>query len=197
MSIYKDRFTEDYQKLVGHINCDPVLHENSKELVEVLNRHGVIRDDLRVFEIGAAGCRNLKYINDANPFVQLSANDLYKAASLEEMDESIRHKVNFYERDTLNLVREQLPNVDLLVASDHLMHIDSDSAKEIVNRIVYKWSPEYILLREVMPKGHKINRAFPRMHHDFDFGPFYESLECINSRSNPDLYYVQLLKRNY
>ena len=196
MSKYKDRFDENYQKLVGQFLCEPALHDNSKEMVEVLDRHGVIRNGIHVFEIGSGGARNLKYINDHNPTVKLSANDLYRDASFAEMDESIKTKINFYEQDTVSLMQKLLPEpIDLLIASDHLMHIDPESVAEIVAEIVNKWSPQYILLREVKPNGHRVDRQFPRMCHTFDFGPMYQVVEEIDSRSTPHLYYVRLLKR--
>lgn len=159
MSLYTNLFDENYQKLVGH-NGDLFLHDNSEELVDLLNEFDIIQDGIHIFEIGSGGARNLKYINDQNPTVRLSANDLFRDASFAEMHESIRGKINFYEKDTLNLLRELLPEqIDLLIASDHLMHIDPESVKEIVHRIVYKWSPKYILLREVKKAGHNANRS--------------------------------------
>lgn len=193
--MYKDCFDKEYQKLVGY-NSPEVLHLNSQELVSVLKKFDVLKDDIHVFEIGSGGARNLKYINDANPTIKLSANDLYKDASFEQMHESIKDKITFYEMDTLSLVQNVNPShIDLLVASDHLMHIEKEIVEEIVDLISNKWKPDYILLREVKPSGHKINRTYPRLHHKLDFQN-YDVLEHIDTQTMPTTYYIKLLKRN-
>ncbi len=192
MSIYKEKFGPEYQNLVG-MNSPTDLHRNSLELVDVLLEKNILKNNIKVFEIGAAGCRNLKYINDYNPNIELFANDLHKEASMKNCHEFIKDKVNFYEKDTLSLFKDMDIKVDLLIASDHLMHIDTESVNIIVNLINTKWKPHYVLLREVKSSGHKPNRTFPRLHHNFNFFSYKEVL-YRNSITNPDLYYVKLFE---
>ena len=63
--ILSKAFSEKYQNKVGWFknskNSD-LLHNNSKELLDVLNENKIINNNknYKVLEIGAAGCRNLK-----------------------------------------------------------------------------------------------------------------------------------------
>lgn len=190
---YKEFFDEGYQKKVGK-NSPLYLHENSIELVKILDNFGVITNNMHIFEIGSGGGRNLKYINDFNSTIKLSANDLHKNASFEEMDEKIKEKINFYEIDTLSLVNTSIPEkIDLLIASDHLMHIETEDVKVIMNVITEKWQPTYILLREIHPEGENLERRLPRVCHNFNFGNNYVTLAKINCSQS--LYYIQLLQR--
>jgi hypothetical protein len=190
MSLFIEKFDEAYQDLVG-INSPSQLHRNSLELLDILLEHELILDGIKIFEIGAGGCRNLKYINDYNPNVLLFANDLHKEASLNNCHPSIKSKVQFYEMDTFSLINENELEVDVLIASDHLMHIDPETTGLIVEQICKKWKPKYILLREVTEWGHKPLRVYPRFHHKFQWDG-YELLTHRASITDPHLYYVQL-----
>lgn len=197
MSLHKDLFTEDYQKTVG-MSAPGFLHEASKELLGELIAQNVLFDGMNIFEMGAGPCRNLKYINDHNPTVNLYASDLHRDASFANMDETIRNKVTFYERDSLALVREFTPDyhIDLFMAIDHWMHIDPASVKEIVGRVVNVWRPTYILIREVHEDGHAPKRKLPRYHHNYDFGDYHQ-IRYLNSRVKPKqhTFYIKLLRK--
>jgi hypothetical protein len=78
------------------------------ELVEILDKHGVIRDGIHVFEIGSGGA-HAKYINDFNPTVRLSANDLYKDANRKKWTVNSFKSELLRTQDTVNLMRELLP----------------------------------------------------------------------------------------
>ena len=63
MSIYKDKFTPEYQDSVGfYANRGGrkirFLHKNSKELMLIMKENNLIQDGWKYFEIGAGGCRN-------------------------------------------------------------------------------------------------------------------------------------------
>ena len=76
----KNRFPKSYQTKVEK-NARELLHQNSQELVEILNNHDVIKDDISVFEMGSGGARNLYYIWKENNSVKLYANDLFAEES--------------------------------------------------------------------------------------------------------------------
>ena len=185
MSKYKQRFLENdegesYQSRVGHWPKFEFLTTNSIELADFLNKNGVLKDGVNIFEIGSAGCRNLKYINDLNGNVNLFANDLNRKHSFANMHESIKEKVTFYEEDTLSLVEGNEPefDIDLLISSDHLMHVDEESVKSIIEILKTKWKPKYIAMRELFSKdGHEPNRQWPRLCHDYDLEGVYELVD--------------------
>ena len=174
MSKYKDRFPAAYQQRVGQFPQHKFLHDNSKELTSFLSKHKVISDNMNIFEIGSGGCRNLFYIWETNNNINLFANDLHEKASRKNMHEKIRNKVKFIEMDTLSMFRDpkedvMKEHVDLLLSSDHLMHVDHESVNEILGLINSKWKPTYICLRELVdPAGEIIKRKWPRMYHDYD-----------------------------
>ena len=187
----KQRFSEQYQNAVG-INAASFLHENSKELASILKDHGVLTKNVSIYEIGAAGGRNLKYIQDLQPTAKFGCNDLYKNQSFNNMADSIKEIIEFDEADTLDLVRDKNIKVDLLVCSDHLMHIQYDRAKEIIETISDKWCPTFIILREVKKEFEA--PMHPRLFHNYDY--FLEKYEVIHEQDSiqNNEYFIKLLK---
>ena len=186
MSKFIKNFKKSYQdsKWAGGELVDDVMHQVSEDIVSFLNDYDIIHDNIKVFEIGSGGCRNLRHIYNSNNNVELYANDLYKDASFKNMHEDIKRVINFLEIDTLKLMKEMNYNdIDLFMSSYHLMHIDSDSCKEIVDRLTDVWKPKHIFLNElIMQKfpGHYPDREIPRIFHDFS--KLEESYELIGDR---------------
>tara|TARA_Y100001938_G_C8074270_1_gene425014 strand:- start:546 stop:1166 length:621 start_codon:yes stop_codon:yes gene_type:complete len=203
MSEYKNRFGRGYQDRVGQFPKHEFLTTNSIELAKFLNDNKIISDGMNIFEIGAGGCRNLKFIHDLNSNVNLFANDLYEDASRKNMHESIKEKVNFTEMDTLSMF-EQDENlilddnkIDLLLSSDHLMHVDKKSVISILEYICTKWKPTYIVLRELINEsGEEINRTWPRVYHDYEKGlsNHYDLISEGECSNRPDWYKLLLYK---
>ena len=199
MSKYKDRFNRSYQDRVGQYPRHSFLTNNSIELAKFLNDNNLLKDNINIFEMGSGGCRNLKYINDLNKTVNLFASDLYKDASFKNMHESIKDKVTFIEMDTLTLVRnfENDYDIDILISSDHLMHIDKESVVEIIDKIKTKLKPKYVLLRELFSKvGEEINRDWPRVYHEYNLEDVYDIVEVVKCSKNPEWYSLKLYKLN-
>lgn len=197
--------TPQYQKRIGW-NGRAVLHHNSKQLKDIINDQNLLFDGINIFEIGAGGNRNLKYINDlANEKginINLASNDLHREESLAETHESIKDKVNFYESDTLSLV-ENWPTidnkplkVDLLISSDHLMHIEKNAGVTILAKIKNEIKPQYILLREV--KKEYENLSHPRFYHNYD--TWLDNYELTyetdgSNNENGSWYMIRIYKR--
>ena len=203
MSEYKNRFDRAYQDTVGYFTETKFLKTNSIELAKFLNDNKVLSDGMNIFEIGSAGCRNLKFIHDLNSSVNLFANDLYEDASRKNMHESVKEKVNFIEMDTLSMFEKDKNlilgdnKIDLLLSSDHLMHIDKKSVISILEHICTKWKPTYIALRELVSKsGEEINRQYPRLHHDYEKGlsNHYDLISERECSNRPDWYKLSLYK---
>jgi len=203
MSKYKDRFPKEYQNRVGFWPKFEGLTINSKELAEFLNKNKIITDGINIFEIGAAGCRNLKYINDINNNINLFANDLYEDASRKNMHKSIKEKINFTEMDTLSLFQADMNlildgnTIDLLISSDHLMHIDKESVIIILGHINSKWKPTYICTRELYNSlGENLDRTWPRVYHDHSthLSENYELIAEQECSTRPDWYKLSLYK---
>ena len=201
MSKYIDRFLSrdngmTYQSRVGHWPKYEFLTKNSIELAEFMKKHNLLQDDIKIFEIGSGGCRNLKYINDLNQNINFFANDLNKNASFSSMHPTMKEKVTFYEKDTLSLFQdEDIKDIDILLSSDHLMHVDSESVEEIVNHIKTKWKPKYIVMRELFSEsGHIENREWPRLCHDYKLDDVYELLDVGDCVTNPEWYSLKLWK---
>jgi hypothetical protein len=190
----KERFDKNYQNLVG-MKARSMLHQNSKELVSVLQENDVIFDGMNIFELGSGPARNLKYINDVNGSVNLYCNDLWKSSSMKNMCETIKDKINFYEMDSLSFVKnfDFSFHMDLFISSDHLMHISYEDADEIIKSIRDFCKPSYILLREVRKKNETPNH--PRLFHDYN--QLLDSYNLIHERisNQTDAYFIMLLKR--
>ena len=101
----KERFPQGYQVAVG-MAARELLHKNSIELVEILAKHNLLTPDSKIFELGAGPARNLYYMYKTleeggydTTELELTATDLWKDASLNFMDPSIRDIVKFMLRE--------------------------------------------------------------------------------------------------
>lgn len=191
----KERFPEKYQSHVG-MNAQPMLQKNSVELVEILNKHKIIQDGLKIFEMGSGPCRNLYYIWKSNNNVQLYANDLFRDASFANMHSDIKDLVTFFEGDSEDIFRScKVSDLDLLLVSDHFMHLQYEKFDNISDSVLKNWSPKYIMLREVKKEFEK--KEHPKLYHNYDkFLTNYNLIENTSSKNVADnSYFIWLLKR--
>ena len=150
----KNRFPKNYQKGVG-MNASKRLHKNSIELTNILVENKILSKIESIFEIGAGPCRNLHYINETEPRIKFYCNDLFRDESLRHMSIEMRNKINFYEMDSEKMfTHNQLENIDLVLVSDHLMHLQYKKADLILKALSKSWKPKYILMREDEQKLH-------------------------------------------
>jgi len=188
----KLRFPGFYQKGVG-MNARKMLHDNSKELVDVLIKTKIINEIVNVFELGAGPCRNLFYLNNANPNLKLICNDLNKRASFKYMDDKIKSKIKFYQMDSLKMISDnQLNDIDLFLSSDHLMHIDYKKADKILEILHNKWMPKYIMLRERRKEYETPNH--PRLYHNYEKLLVNYKLLYNKHSDQDEKYFIWLLK---
>lgn len=190
-----NRFPKSYQSKVGQ-NARQLLHNNSKELVSILNKHNVIKNDMRVFEMGAGGGRNLYYIWEQNNTVKLYANDLFEDASKKQMHSDIKNIITFYEGDSENIFKEcRVDNLDLLLVSDHFMHLQYEKADNIIKNVISEWAPEYIMLREV--KKEFESASHPKLYHNYSQLLNYYKLisDTTSEHAGCFSYFIWLLKR--
>lgn len=187
----KDRFPSSYQKYVG-MKGKQILHKNSKELCLILNTL-VNLNNKHIFEIGSAGCRNLYYIWKENNNIKISASDLFKESSLEYTHPDIKNIVNFYEGDSEDIVKEiDFSNVDIILFSDHLMHLEYEKANNILKEISNNIKPEYILIREIKKEFEDVNH--PRLYHNYDqLDINYDIIYDGESEQNNN-YFIKLYK---
>ena len=167
--IIKSDFNELYQDLVGWM-CDKKLHNNSLELLTILTNHNILTNNsnYKILEIGAAGCRNLKYIHDEYPDIQYFANDLHKDASFKNMHKSMRDVIRFYEGKTQDVIKNFSSNsIDLLIDSDHLVHVNYTDTNKILNYINNTIKPKHFLIRSVLKNNPK-RKPCPYHKHDYN-----------------------------
>jgi hypothetical protein len=195
MAIFgKARFGKSYQKTVGK-DAKGLLQNNSIELVSILNKHNIISDDMSVFEMGAGPGRNLHYIWKENNSINLYANDLFEYQSMDNMHTDIKEIITFFEGDSEDIFNEcKVVNVDLLLVSDHLMHLQYDKADNIITKILSDWKPKYIMLREVLAQYETPNH--PRLFHKYDRFLTDYTLVHQSISINAKEYFIWLLKRN-
>ena len=145
-------------------------------------------------EIGAAGCRNLKYINDCYPNVQLFANDLHRQASFKNMHDDIKEKINFYEESTQTFIKKfKRDDFNLVIDSDHLVHVNYRDVEEIVGVLNTILQPQYILIRSVV-KNNPNRKPCPYYKHDFSkLLTHYDEIHYSISK-NAHHWYIKLYK---
>lgn len=191
----KSRFPKSYQTKVGQ-NARELLHKNSKELVDILENNNVVKDGMSIFEMGAGGARNLYYIWQKNNSVKLYANDLFETESKEQMHIDIKNTITFYEGDSEDIFNEcRVSDLDLLLVSDHLMHLQYEKADNIIKNVLDKWLPEYIILREVKKEFEKPEH--PKLFHNYNqFLDKYELVsDTVSEHAGCFSYFIWLLKR--
>lgn len=189
----KQRFPESYQRAVG-MGASEVLHKNSRELVNILKKHSILNNQSSVFELGSGPARNLYYIYKEFDNNNLFCSDLFRDASLNSMSSEIKDIVTFFEGDSQDIIDTVvIPNLDLFLVSDHLMHLQYDKADHIIKTIIEKWKPPYIMIREL--KKEFETPEHPRLFHNYDqFLTSYDMISNTDSEQT-DAYFIWLLKR--
>ena len=103
----KERFPHDYQNAVG-MNASSTLHENSKELVKLLKQHNILNSESKIFELGTGPARNLHYINGEFKTNNIYYSDLFAESSKNNMSESIKNIITFYEGDSQDIIDDNI-----------------------------------------------------------------------------------------
>jgi len=132
----------------SNISNSKKLKKNSEKLVKILEQFNVLHSIHSVFEMGCGCARNLLYLYRKNPNLILYGNDLIRESCFQYIDESIRNKIIFIEKDSVSLSSLENYSVDLFLAIDHLMHLDYKDVQNILGNIVDKWKPSFILIRD-------------------------------------------------
>ena len=189
----KQRFPESYQRAVG-MNASDILHKNSIELVSILKKYNVLNINSTIFELGSGPARNLHYINEEFKTNNLYCSDLFEDASKNNMSDSIKNVITFFEGDSQDIIDNNLiKDLDLFLVSDHFMHLQYEKADYIIKMILKNWNPKYIMLRELKKEFETLEH--PRLFHNYD--QFLQKYNLvISTTSNQDSsYFIWLLKR--
>ena len=189
----KQRFPESYQRAVG-MNASDILHKNSIELVSILKKYNVLNINSTIFELGSGPARNLHYINEEFKTNNLYCSDLFEDASKNNMSDSIKNVITFFEGDSQDIIDNNLiKDLDLFLVSDHFMHLQYEKADYIIKMILKNWNPKYIMLRELKKEFETPNH--PRLFHNYDqLLTDYDFMHKTSSKQD-DCYFIWLLKR--
>lgn len=189
----KQRFPSGYQSAVG-MNARELLHENSKELVEILKNFNILDSNSSVFELGAGPARNLHYIHELFQNEKIYCSDLFEAASINNMSTSIKNIVTFIEGDSQDVIDNNIiQDLDLFLVSDHFMHLQYDKADYIIKQILESWMPKHIMIRELKKEFETPNH--PRLFHNYDqLLTDYDFIHKTSSKQD-ECYFIWLLKR--
>ena len=163
--------TKDYQKIIG---TKKKLHLNSEEIVSILKEYDIIQDGMFVFEVGCGMGRNLAYIFNENNTINISGNDLDRIECFKNMPEEIKDEIDFLEIDSLSLFEGEARHVDLLIASDHFVHLPPSIIGYILDKIITLWKPSFILLREPTKLR---NHSCKKFKHDYTI--LNEAYDCL------------------
>ena len=188
----KQRFPEGYQQWVG-MEASSRLHDNSIELVQILKNNNILNVNSKVFELGAGPARNLHYIHKEFNIDIIYCSDLFLEASFNHMSDEMKNVVTFYEGDSQDIIDNNIiKDLDLLLVSDHFMHLQYEKADYIIKKILSDWNPKYIMLRELKKEGETPNH--PRLFHNYDqFLSNYDMIDETNSKQN-NAFFIWLLK---
>lgn len=195
LKYWKKRNANSYQKLIA---TQSFLHENSKELIEILNKHDILKPGISVFEIGCGCARNLTYILKENADIRVAGNDLNRDECYKYMDKIAAKSMSFINLDTKSMVDSDDPRIngiDLFLSSDHLMHLDPATAKYVLNKVCTKVKPKYIMLRE-STVDRLVEGKAPKHAHDYScIEDYYKIINDCRSHVD-DTYRICLYERN-
>ncbi len=165
LTLWRAKNKMGYQKKIA---SKGFLHENSRTLTSFLGQHGLPEPGSTVFELGCGSGRNLHYLLGVED-LKLVGNDLCRSECLKHMEPQVKQRVRFIEQDTLSLLQGDPFQVDLLLASDHFMHLPPESLQTCLNLLVDRWSPSFICLRECLTARLKPRKKLqaPRWVHDY------------------------------
>ena len=189
----KERFPSGYQNAVG-MKASSRLHDNSKELANILKEHNILNSESSIFELGSGPARNLHYIYELFKSEKIFCSDLFREASIENMSSTIKNLVTFFEGDSQDVIdNEMINNLDLFLVSDHFMHLQYDKADYILKKILSHWKPNFIMLRELKKEFETPNH--PRLFHDYNqlLNGYEMIYETVSKQDNA--YFIWLLKR--
>lgn len=187
----KERFNKAYQQYVGQ-NASKRLHDNSIEMFNILNDNIDIKEK-HIFEIGSGGCRNLYYIWKNIKNVRLSASDLFRNESMAQTHDSIKGIVKFYEGDSEDIVNTiDFSDVDVVLFSDHLMHLQYEKADAILKKLNNDIKPEYIYMRELKKEFETPNH--PRLYHDYAQLETNYDLVAVETSKQDSKFFIHLYK---
>tara|TARA_B100000287_G_scaffold374417_1_gene374238 strand:+ start:1977 stop:2636 length:660 start_codon:yes stop_codon:yes gene_type:complete len=194
----KALFDENYQSMVGAYAGNQTLFKNSVELVEVLKSNNILKDNIKVCEIGSGPARNLQYIYAANNSINFVSNDLWLEATISQMHPEMKELIDsgqyeFYAEDSLDFTTNRKFDLDLFISSDHLMHVDYEPVAKILDNVNDNWKPKYILLREIKKEHEK--PSHPRLYHNYDiFDKNYDMIFEKTSDNAPE-YFIRIYRR--
>ena len=176
----KKNLQDQYQYKMANRN---ILHENSKELISFIQKSGIISFVSTIHEIGCGSGRNLSYILKIfQNKLSLSGNDLSQESCFGYMDDELKKIIIFFEQDTLKFLQKRVRNeehVDLLLSSDHMMHLGRDIIGDVY-KLVAQYAKKYILLREPYGESLRITDGFIWAADKFDNK--FEGLKLIDSK---------------
>ena len=174
------------------------LHKNSRNLISYLDT--TLEELGSVHEIGCGMGRNLFYLLKAYrsqglPFPRINGNDLVKNACYQYMPRELKGVLRFYEQDTLTFLRNEVEagnQVDLLISSDHLIHISTAAINEVL-ALMARFSRKYILIREATKGAEwRVAKADHWFVHDYSF-PKFAVIKSDDRRHDKDGEYEIML----
>ena len=193
MAFGEKRFLPKYQNKVGWF-AKKKLHENSKELLSIIQKFCELDNKSKVFELGGAGARNLHYIHEHFGTDKIFCSDLYRKNSLKNMSDKMKKICVFFEGDSEDVINNNLiKDIDLFLVVDHFMHLQYKKTDYIIKKLISNWRPRYVMLREIKEEYEDIKH--PRLFHDYNqFLSDYNLLKETISKQD-EQYFIWLLER--
>ena len=141
-----------YQKAIAQ---KEFLHENSRELLTSVRKMVPSADS--IMEVGCGAGRNLVYLMDAYHPSRIVGTDLSRNACFEHMDPRLKSVIEFITSDSRDLFAVSEFEVDLLLFSDHLMHLPPEAVRFIIDRLCSgAWKFRHLVIRDTdIPRQRK------------------------------------------
>ena len=196
-SRWKSRNLGGYQRKVAMKDANVIAYVATAFLPAL----GNVRS---VHEIGCGTGRNIDAILGAfldrnlDPPV-LSGNDLVRDACFKFMPKRLRHAITFHEIDTMSYLRAEVEagrTVDMLISSDHMIHLSPGSISEI-QTLIAQYARKYIGFKEATVSALPSRAARSDWFvHDYRFDGFEEVWSDREHKLDPNgEYEVTLLRR--
>jgi hypothetical protein len=146
---WKRRLADGYWDEARRLD-NPTQQEKAVAIAESFR--GYCHGARTLHELGCGVGRNLHQILLLSPDVAISANDLDRELCYRNMHPLVQGSLAFSQTDTLTFLREAVKDgreVDVVVVSDHLIHLPPRVMGEVL-QLISRFAARYILFHEAV-----------------------------------------------
>jgi len=188
LEYWKQANKHGYQKAIAR---KELLHKNTKELVALIDVT-IKQKPKTIMEVGCGAGRNLYYLMKLYHPDKIIGTDLDEAECFKYMEKDLKERIIFLSIDSAELFTKNTFIVDLLLFSDHLMHLPPKSIDSILAGLLSRWRFRYLVIRDT-----DVPRERPPIKYAHDFTILDDKLNKLLDRRSKHVgeYFIRIYER--